>query len=436
MRHTSVSEGLDMGIVKVSHLTPDMVVRSDVKDRNGRLLVAAGTRLTENHIRIIKIWGIVEADIEDASQRDGIPSPNDVIDPAIIRAAEEAVRRRFRYNDMGHSAVAELFHIGSLRKASQMTQNRLGDDAPHVSPGRRSPRKMRKDRDSGRLELHDRRFDNIRDLIRKDIKLTTLPAVFTRINETIMKPNSSSREIADLISRDTGLSARLLKIVNSAFYGYPSQIDSLSQAVSIVGTNQLSMLALGIDVVAEFKNIPSGYVDMDSFWRHSIACGIIARLIAATRNIQNTERLFVAGMLHDIGRLVVYHYMPRHALDILEKARDTEALLCQVEAEYLGGDHAEIGGLLMQIWKLPQSLENAVRHHHKPGDSQNGLEPAIVHVADVIAKALGIGSSGDYFVPPLDPAAWKQLGLSDNALDPIAAQADRQLDETFQLFFK
>ena len=120
---------------------------------------------------------------------------------------------------------------------------------------------------------------------------------------------------------------------------------------------------------------------------------------------------------------------------MLTEALDTEASLGRVEAEYLGGDHAEIGGLLLEVWKLPPSLENAVRYHHRPGESQNGLEPAIIHLADVMAKALGIGSSGDYFVPPLDPAAWKQIGLSDNALDPITAQAERQLDETFHLFF-
>jgi HD-like signal output (HDOD) protein len=423
-----------MGMVKVSHLKPDMVVCGDVKDRNGRLLVASGTRLTEKHIRIIKIWGVVEAEIEDVSKKDGVPPSNKVIDPVIIRAAEETIRRRFRYNDLGNSAISELFRISAQREASTMAQ--IGPENKPPPEGCRLPRKVKNRNDTKPLESPDEPFEHIRKLVRKDVKLTTLPAIYTRINEIIMKPGSSSHEIADLISKDTSLSARLLKIVNSAFYSYPSRIESLSQAVSIVGTNQLSILALGIDVVNEFKNIPSGYINMDDFWRHSIACGVIARLIATARNIQNTERLFVAGMLHDIGRMVVYHYTPHYALDILEEARDTEELLSRVEEAYLGGSHTEIGGLLLQIWKLPQSLENAVRYHHKPGDSQNGLEPAIVHVADVTAKALGIGSSGDQFVPTLDPAAWKQVGLSVNALGPIVAQADRQLEETFQLFFQ
>ncbi len=422
-----------MGMVKVSHLKPEMVVTSDVRDLNGRLLVAADTRLTEKHIRIIRIWGVVEAEIEDSSKADGVPLANEVMDPVIIRAAEATIRRRFRYNDLEHAAISELFRISSQREAAKMAQSGPETDPP--PDARPLPGKGKTGNDTKRLESPAERFEQIRKLVRKNVKLTTLPAIFTRINEIIMKPSSSSHEIAALISKDTSLTARLLKIVNSAFYGYPSRIDSLSQAVSIVGTNQISMLALGIDVVDEFKNIPSGYITMGSFWRHSIACGIIARLIATTRNIQNTERLFVAGMLHDIGRLLVYHYTPDYALDILEEARDTERPLSQVEEAYLGGSHTEIGGLLFQIWKFPKSLENAVRYHHKPGNCQNSLEPAIVHVADVTAKALGIGSSGDTCVPALDPAAWKQLGLSVNALDPIVVQADRQVEETFRLFF-
>jgi HD-like signal output (HDOD) protein len=423
-----------MTIVKVSHLKPDMVVGGDVKDRNGRLLVAAGTRLTEKHIRIVRIWGVAEAEIEDISKKDGVLPSKDVIDPAIIRAAAETMRRRFRYNDLGNPAISELFRISAQREASTMAQGGPESNPPPEVcrlPGKDADRK-----DTKRPKSPDEAFEHIRKLMRKDVKLTTLPAVFLRINEIIMKPGSSSQEIADLISKDTSLSARLLKIVNSAFYSYPSHIDSLSQAVSIVGTNQLSILALGIDVVDEFKNIPSGYMSMDSFWRHSIACGIIARLIATTRNIQNTERLFVAGMLHDIGRLIVYHYTPHYALDILEEVRSTEELFSQVEEAYLGSNHTEIGGLLLQIWNLPQSLENAVRYHHKPSNAQNGLEPAIVHVADITAKALGIGTSGDQLVPTLDPAAWKQVGLSVHALEPIVAQADRQLEETFRLFFQ
>jgi HD-like signal output (HDOD) protein len=426
-----------MGMLKVSHLKPQMVVCGDLKDKNGRLLVAAGTRLTENHIRIIKIWGVIEADIEGVSEADVVPPEEAMIDPELLRAAAEALAVPFRYNDLEEPALAELFRIGRRRKALEMANSSAaGGSPPPPPPPLRAPPKRWDDIPPGILLTEENPIDQIRRLIRRDIKLTTLPAIFNRINEAIMKPSSSSHDIADLISKDTSLSARLLKLVNSAFYGYPSQIDSLARAVSIVGTNQLNMLAFGIDITSAFKNIPGDYINMDSFWRHSILCGIIARLIAAQKNIQNTERLFLAGMLHDVGRLVIYIYAPRHAVKILEQSRETGQLLSSLETENLGGDHAEIGGLLLQVWKLPQSLETAVRHHHASNCNPNGLESAIVHIADVAAKALGVGSSGDPFIPPMNPAAWRQVGLSVNSLEPIVDQADRQLEETFQLFFK
>jgi len=425
-----------MGMLKVSHLKPEMVVCGDLKDRNGRLLVAAGTRLTEKHIRIIKIWGVIEADIEGVSEADVAPAEEAMIDPELLRAAAELLAGNFRYNDLKDPVVAELFRIGRLRKALEMAYGGAASDSP---PSPRWGGAVPKRRDGalpGIPLAEENPFVKIRKLLRRDVKLTTLPAIFARINEAIMKPSSSSHDIADLISKDTSLSARLLKLVNSAFYGYPSRIDSLARAVSIVGTNQLNMLAFGIDVVSAFKNIPRDYISMDSFWRHSILCGILARLIAAQKNIQNTERLFLAGMLHDIGRLIVYHYAPQHAVKILEQSRETGEILYSLEAERLGGDHAEIGGLLLQVWKLPQSLEIAVRHHHAATSARYGLEPAILHVADVAAKALGIGTSGDSFVPPLNPDAWRQVGLSVNSLEPIVDQAERQLEETFQFFCK
>lgn len=424
-----------MGLLKVSHLKPEMVVCGDLKDRNGRLLVAAGTRLTEKHIRIIRIWGVIEADIEGVSEADVAPAEEALIDPALLKAAAEALSEPFRYNDLEDPVMAELHRIVRRRVALRMAQDGAAGAPPGSPPSR--PASPRRPAPRHGIPLtEENAFAQIHRLLRRDVKLTTLPAIYSRINEAIMKPSSSSYDIAELISKDTGLAARLLKLVNSAFYGYPSRIDSLARAVAIVGTNQLSMLAFGIDVVSAFKSIPSHYINMDSYWRHSILCGIIARLIAAQKNIQNTERLFLAGMLHDIGRLIIYNYAPQHAVKILEQSRETGQRLCPLEREILGGDHAEIGGLLLQVWKLPQSLEIGVRHHHAVTCARNGLEPAILHVADVAAKALGIGTSGDGYVAPLNPLAWRQVGLSVNSLEPIVDQAERQLEETFQLFFK
>lgn len=417
-----MEQEMPMSEIELTRLQPGMVVGRDVKDRNGRLLVAARTSLTERHVRIMKIWGVNAVFVEDGRE-DKVQDEVD-LPPEIMTAAEESLRRRFSFNDLKDEAVSELFRIGLRKRALQLANGLGGGD------GKRKNQAL-----PSRSRAAQRSFEFIRELLEGDVRLTTLPAVYLKINETIKKPSSSTQEIAEMIGKDTSLTARLLKLVNSSFYGYPTAIDSLPKAVSIVGTSQLSMLAFGIDLVDEFKDIPKGYIDMDSFWRHSLACGIVARLLATVRNIQTTERLFMAGMLHDIGRLVLYNYLPDEAVSILEEAAQRGELLYRAEEARLGKDHAEIGGQLLQIWRLPQSLENAVRFHHRPVESPNGLEPALVHVADVVVKAMGVGSSGGDFVPPLDPKAWQQAGLPVKCLEPIAGQAERQLEEIFSLFF-
>ena len=195
--------------------------------------------------------------------------------------------------------------------------------------------------------------------------LVSLPHIFTEINRVISDPRSSAVHVADVISKDPNLTARLLRIVNSAFYGFPSKIDTISRAVTILGSKELSTLALGTSVLNIFNDIPADLVDMKSFWEHSVACGIAARMIGSYKNIANTERLFVAGLLHDIGRIIIYKYLPSEGREMLLYAQQTDCLLRSAEMEVLGFDHGQIGAMLMQKWKLPVILEQALGYHHQ-----------------------------------------------------------------------
>jgi len=184
-----------------------------------------------------------------------------------------------------------------------------------------------------------------------------------------------------------------------------------------------------MNIMDVFKDIPSDLIDMKSFWKHSIACGVAARIIANYKNIQNTERLFVGGLLHDIGRLMLYSYLPAHARHAILKAKRDNNLLLNTESEIMGFDHTKIGGRLLKNWKLPASLQNIVIYHHTPQESRDPLEPAIVHLADIITNALGVGSSGERFVPPLDLDAWKYINISTNILQLTILQMDQQIEE-------
>jgi HD-like signal output (HDOD) protein len=167
---------------------------------------------------------------------------------------------------------------------------------------------------------------------------------------------------------------------------------------------------------------------MYAFLRHSMACSIIARILAAYKNLPQTEQLFVSGLLHDLGRVLLYIYFPEDSLNILSYSRESDKLLYEVENEYLGCNHTHFGKHLMQHWKLPLILENNVFYHHNPSAAQHPIPSTIVHLADIIANGLGMGSSGERFVPPLDYKAWEDLGLAINVLEVTVKQSIHQFN--------
>ncbi len=274
---------------------------------------------------------------------------------------------------------------------------------------------------------------NPRELLRGYVEVSSLPTIHLRLEEAINNPKKSMSDIAKVIREDPGLTARLLRIVNSAFYNFPSRVETISQAVTIVGTQQLSALALATSVMQMFKGIGEDLVNMHSFWRHSIACGLAARLLAMFRRETNAERFFVAGMLHDIGRLVLYTKLTEPSKEMLLAAKNEKQLLYEVERQRLGFTHAVVGGVLLQTWKLPTSLEEIVMYHHNPkAATRFPVETALVHVADIIAHAMQLGSSGEIFVPPLDQDAWDRLNLQPSILASVEEQLDRQYQDLLQ----
>ncbi len=272
-----------------------------------------------------------------------------------------------------------------------------------------------------------------RDLLRGYVEVSSLPLIHLRLEEAINNPRKSMSDIARIIREDPGLTARLLRIVNSAFYNFPSRVETISQAVTIVGTQQLSALALATSVMNMFKGIPEELVNMDSFWRHSVGVGLSARVIATLRREPNAERFFVAGMLHDIGRLVLYTKISGQARDAILAAKENKVLLYEAEKDSLGFTHAVVGGVLLQTWKLPTSLEEVVMfHHHPSGSTRFPVETAIIHVADIIAHSMELGSSGEQFVPPLEEQAWELLKLQPSLLQTIEDQVARQYKDALE----
>ena len=373
-----------MGRINVDHVEPDMVLASDLIHSNGRFLLGRGVILDPPRLRILKIWGVQSVEVEGSS--DEIKSLlEDRIDPSILQTAEDWTKRRFSRSNLEHPFLQELFHICAVRKAREIIQTPEGmepslDSVPVTQP------------DSNVTPVCSMGPIELETLVDEEPRLASLPTIFMEISEAIGDPRSSSVHVANVIGKDTSLSAKLLKIVNSAFYNFPYKIDTISRAVTIIGSRQLSSLALGASVLRSFQGIPEDLVDMESFWKHSITCGISARMIASFKNIPNTERLFVAGLLHDIGRIILYQRVPDLMSGILLQAKETHRFLRSMEAEALGVDHAHVGGMLLKKWKFPLAMEQAVAYHHDPLKSPHFLEASILYLSDILANALEMSS--------------------------------------------
>jgi len=266
-------------------------------------------------------------------------------------------------------------------------------------------------------------------------QITSLPSLFKQINEAVDDPESSLLDIGKLISGDSVLSARLLQLANSSFFGFSAQIETITHAVTVIGMEQIRDLVLAVMVTSRFKHMPPELIDMKSFWFHGIACGLTARVIATYRHEPNVERFYVLGMFHDLGRLIFLLNFADQIQDIALRVKDEKASLHQLEREVIGCDHAEVGGALLKRWNLPESLSEPVACQHDPSRAvQCPVDAAILHLADIIAHALMLGRSGDPFVPPLDSKAWEKVDLPVSMLPAIVNQVDQQFPDATQMF--
>ncbi len=279
---------------------------------------------------------------------------------------------------------------------------------------------------------------DINDLIKGDTQLTTLPEVFYKLNAAIEDPDCTFDDIGEIISVDPALTVKLLKIVNSAFYGFSTQVETVTHALTIIGTDQLTQLVLATSVMQQFKGIPEDLINMDSFWRHSILAGLAARSIAALSGEYNVERFFVSGLLHDVGRLILCLKAPEKTKDLFKSAEMSGKPLYLEEQEALGFDHAELGGRLIKEWNLPERLVESISCHHAPGKAKNyPEEAAVVNLADAIAYSLKMGGSGEFFTPPLETESWETIGLPESLYLPmIREKIESQFEDVVGIFLQ
>lgn len=234
-------------------------------------------------------------------------------------------------------------------------------------------------------------------------------------------PESTVADLGALISKDTALSTRLLRLVNSAYFGFARKIDSLPRAVNLIGMRELCNLTLAVSAAEVFGDIDSQLIDMSSFWQHSVYCGLIARHLAEHTQVLHSERLFTAGLLHDVGRLLMLMKLPDEMSVAVSRHQGTGRNIWELELEQIGFNHAEAGGALLQHWNLPANLCASVRYHHEPENADDAhLEAAILYLADLVTH------TAQESWRPQNPALYDRYrALLNSGLNPdtIAAAA-------------
>ncbi len=272
------------------------------------------------------------------------------------------------------------------------------------------------------------------DLVEGVDKLVSLPEVCFMVNDMVNDPRSEFEAIGSVISQDPDLTARLLKLVNSSFYDFDTPVDTVSRAVMLVGMSELQHMVWASSAVETFDNLSPEDANMAGFWRHSIFCAVTARILARECDVLHPERMYVAGLLHDIGRLIIYLKLPNEAAKIIAHDRaKPDRGGASIEDELLGFNHAQIGLALCHRWGLPDSLGTAVGFHHDPEQAENfKLETAILHVANIMAHGLEMGDE-DTFQERTNKKAWQLLNLSDEAIRRTLQEAVLQFLEALEL---
>ena len=414
-----------MGIVHVDDLKSGMVLADDVKDSMGRFLLGHGIALNDKHIRTLKSWGVTEAVIEGLDQKRASEETKLQIDPDIFRKCENYASLLFQYSNNDHEAIKELKRLRILQLVKILSN---GGSLPEIENvgGKESAMPTPK-------AVEKEKLLSAEALI-KNVQLTSFPDIYYRIKKALNDSKSSASYLADVISKDTSLATNLLKITNSAFYGLPSKVDTVTRAITLIGLGEISTLATGVLAMRFFKSIPQKLIDMKTFWIHSIACGSIASIISRSKKGLEEERFFVAGMLHDIGRLVTAISLPQRTVQAILESRNRLTPLFKIEKEIFGYDHASVASLLLRKWNFPVALENMVQFHHEPANALQPLDASIIHLANIMSISCQFGHSGEIFVPPLHDNAWEVLSISPSVLAPVISQTERMVNEMMKDF--
>ncbi|MEW6501984.1 MAG: HDOD domain-containing protein [Thermodesulfobacteriota bacterium] len=264
--------------------------------------------------------------------------------------------------------------------------------------------------------------EKLRKALREIKNLPTLPGIVAKLSKMAENPDTTTAQMGQVIGKDHILAAKLLKLVNSAFYGFPQRISSLSSAIILLGFNVIKSLIISASI---FEIMEDQDVEL---WQHSLGCAVVCNVVAKRMGVSDPEEISTAGLIHDIGKVAVKMELPRQYAEINAIVKARQIPRREAELEVLGLEHSEVGSWLARSWNLPNKLVEPVAFHHDPGKAKEAkLAAAIVHFGDIMIRALGCGHGDDIWVPSLNPQAWELLKLTPAAMDEIVEEVEEKL---------
>lgn len=270
--------------------------------------------------------------------------------------------------------------------------------------------------------------------VRKAAKLISLPDVYLRLKSVLDAPEFTMDEVAAVISQDPALTVRLLRMVNSSLYGFVGEIETVSRAITLLGTQQIHDLVLATSVAQAFRGMSTQVMDMSRYWGQSVFCAVTCRQLAALHPPCDKETLFVAGLLHDIGHLIMYQVIPELSQQAIIAAREEDQPLYKVERNLFGFNYCEVGSDLMEQWSLPERLRETTRFHTVPHRAEKyPLETALVHLGSLLTKAHE--GKKEFNLGPLavDSTSWEVTGLSPEVCISLSEQIDSDARQVLKL---
>lgn len=247
-------------------------------------------------------------------------------------------------------------------------------------------------------------------------ELISLPEVYLKFRHLMDDKSSDLEDFTEIVRLDSNLSSKLLQVVNSAYFGFTNKINDISRAVNLIGLGQLHVMVLSISAVSSL-NFPNDIMPLRNFWRTSLLSATLAKALAEKSGIRNAENLYISGLLHEIGHLILYAHFPELARQAIETAEETTSSIIQAEQDLIGLHYGQIGAILMEQWNFPRELQEITQLQPTPAvASEYSQETALIHIVHAYASS-SFSDADNNLDNLIDPSAWSTSGLTVESVE-------------------